>query len=135
VSFTGNNLENAPENSFVTTFNLTLPAFGDTDWFIEGDGSYTDERFTEPDNNYALEDYWMFNFRAGLSGDRWSAVAYVNNAFDDTTVKSGLGNIDSRYIAFDAGVSPAGVLVPSGARFLLPDPRTYGVRVTYRFGE
>ena len=133
VNFTGNNLENAPENAFVTTFNYQRPAFSDTDWFIEGDGSYTDERFVAANNNYALEDFWMFNFRAGLSSDRWSAVAYVNNAFDDTTVKSGLDNIDSRYISFDGGTG--GVLVPSGARFLLPDPRTYGVRVTYSFGE
>jgi iron complex outermembrane receptor protein len=133
VSFTGNQLENAPENAFVGTFNYQRPAFGDTDWFVEGDGSYTDERFVAANNNYALEDFWMFNFRAGLSSDRWGVVAYVNNAFEDTTVKSGLDNIDSRYISFDGGTG--GVLVPSGARFLLPDPRTYGIRVTYSFGE
>ena len=133
VNFTGNNLENAPENAFVSTFNYQRPAFGDTDWFVEGDGSYTDERFVAANNNFALEDFWMFNFRAGLSSDRWTAVAYVNNAFEDTTVKSGLDNIDSRYISFDGGTG--GVLVPSGARFMLPDPRTYGVRVTYSFGE
>ncbi len=60
-------------------------------------------------------------------------MAYVDNAFDDTTVKSGLDNIDSRYISFDGATG--GVLVPNGARFLLPDPRTYGVRFTYSFRQ
>jgi outer membrane receptor protein involved in Fe transport len=132
VDFSGNNLENAPEHAFVGSFNYRRPLRGEMDWFLEGDGSFMDERFVAPANVLALDSFWLFNFRAGVSADNWEAVAYVNNAFDDDTVKSGLDNIDPRYVATDASFN---VLVPNGARYMLPDPRTYGLRVNYRFGQ
>ncbi len=132
VSFNGNDLEFAPENAFVASFRYDLPVDSSYDWFVEGDASYTDERFVQQANVLALEDYWMSNFRVGVSADQWDVVAYVDNAFDDDTPKEGIDNIDNRYLSIDT--SNFGILVPNGARYLLPDPRTYGVRLTYNFG-
>jgi iron complex outermembrane receptor protein len=132
VSFNGNELEFAPENAFVANFHYDLPIDAAGDWYVEGDASYTDERFVQASNILALEDYWMTNFRVGVSTDQWDIVAYVNNALDDDTVKEGIDNIDSRYLSIDT--SNFGILVPNGARYLLPDPRTYGVRLNYNFG-
>jgi outer membrane receptor protein involved in Fe transport len=137
VSFNGNDLEFAPKNSFVGAFRYDLPFDGGgLDWYVEGDGSYTDERFVAANNILALDDYWMFNFRAGVNTEKWEVIAYVDNAFDDDTAKEGLDNIDTRYLSADF-TAPAGfsILVPNGARYLLPDPRTYGIRATYRFGN
>ncbi len=100
------------------------------DWFVGADASYTDERFVAADNNPALDDFWIANIRAGVAGDNWEVTGFVDNAFEDLTVKEGLDNIDSRYVAFGGGV-----LVPNGARYLLPNPRTYGIRANYRFGD
>jgi len=135
VNFSGNSLEFAPENAFVAGFRLDLPVdIAGQDWFFEGDASWTDDRFVAANNQLALEDYWMANFRLGVMADRWEVVAYIDNAFDDDTVKEGIENIDSRYVSFDGTPGSSGVLVPNGARYLLPDPRTYGVRLTYNFG-
>lgn len=138
VSFNGNQLEFAPEHAFTTSFRLDLPieiaALGNQDWFFEGDASWTDDRFVDANNNLALEDFWLANFRLGVSADSWDIVAYVDNAFDDATPREGIENIDSRYVSFDGTPGSAGVLVPNGARFLLPDKRTAGLRLTYNFG-
>ena len=130
VSFSGNDLEFAPEHAFVASAQYRRPLTQDFDWLVEGDGAFTDERFVNTDNTLALDSYWLFNFRAGLASERWEVIAYVDNAFDDTTARMGLDNIDNRYLAFGGAV-----LVPNGARYLLPDPRTYGIRASYRFGE
>lgn len=130
VSFSGNQLEFAPENSLALTGQYQRSINSGLDWYVGGNAAYTDERFVAADNNLALEDYWLVNLRAGLIGERWELTAYMDNALENTAAKEGLDNIDSRYLAFGGGV-----LVPNGARYLLPDPRTYGVRATYRFGD
>jgi outer membrane receptor protein involved in Fe transport len=132
VDFSGNELQFAPENAFTSLVRYSRAINQNFDWYVEGDASYLDERFADFRNLLTLDDYWLANFRAGVVSDNWEFMAYVNNAFDDSTAKTGSDNIDLRYLAFDFGTST--VLVPNGARYLLPDPRTYGVRVTYNFG-
>jgi hypothetical protein len=158
ISYDGNNLEDAPENAFVGSARYERAWNSQVDWFLEGNSEYLDERFVAADNNLALDSYWLFDARAGLTSDewevvafvdnvldddtvksglnnidqRWEVVAFVDNVLDDDTVKSGLNNIDQRYLAVDA--LTFAVLVPNSARYLLPEPRTYGVRFNYRFG-
>ncbi len=132
ISYDGNNLEDAPENAFVGSARYERAWNSQVDWFLEGNSEYLDERFVAADNNLALDSYWLFDARAGLTSDEWEVVAFVDNVLDDDTVKSGLNNIDQRYLAVDA--LTFAVLVPNSARYLLPEPRTYGVRFNYRFG-
>ena len=134
VNFSGNELENAPENAFVGYFNYTRPFRTDMSWFIEGDAEFMDDRFVNPENSLTLDSYWLFNFRAGVQSDRWEVVAYVDNAFDDDTIKMGFDSIDTRYLAANF-IGQFTLLVPDGARYMLPDPRSYGIRATYRWGE
>ncbi|RMF94561.1 MAG: TonB-dependent receptor [Gammaproteobacteria bacterium] len=131
VDFSGNQLEFAPEHAVRISGRYQRPFDASRDWFIEGDASFTDERFVQANNTLALDSYWTSNLRVGLSSDHWEVIAYVDNLFDDDTVKEGLDNIDSRYLAFPSFGS---ILVPNGARYLLPDPRTYGLRVAWRYG-
>jgi outer membrane receptor protein involved in Fe transport len=130
VSFSGNQLEFAPENALALAANYRRAMTSKLDWFIGADASYTDERYVAADNNLALEDYWIANLRLGLAAENWEVTGFVDNLFEDLTVKEGLDNIDSRYLAFGGGV-----LVPNGARYLLPAPRTYGIRANFRFGD
>lgn len=82
----------------------------------------------------SLDSYWLANFRAGITNPQWDVIAYVDNAFDDDTIKSGLDQIDLRYLAANFA-GPFALVIPNSARGLLPDQRQVGLRVNYRFGE
>jgi len=134
VNYSGNNLENAPENAFVANAGYRRPMTESLDWLVEGNMMWQDFRYVNAGNTLKLDDYSIWNFRLGVASDRWDAVAFIDNAFDDDTVKNGFDSIDSTYLAADFSQGFT-LLVPSGARYMLPDPRTYGVRVSYRFGK
>jgi hypothetical protein len=59
--------------------------------------------------------------------DTWDILAYVDNAFDDDTVKTGFEDGSIPYFFTNNQLLNQGTLI-------LPDPRTYGLRATYRFG-
>lgn len=127
LDYSGNELEGAPENSLVGSARYQRPLVGGTDWFVEGNFEFQDDRFQNDQNTLILPSYWMFDFRAGVSNDSWDVIAYVDNAFDDDTVKTGFA--DGDVPAFQA----TNLFLNKGT-LILPDPRTYGLRVNYRFG-
>lgn len=96
--------------------------------FIQLLASYSSERFIGEDNLSWLPDYTLVDLYMGLAGDHWAATLYVKNAGDDDTIRSGLGNIDY-------GLLPDGRSPPQGLSLYLPDPRTAGLRIDYRFGD
>lgn len=126
VSYEGNELEGAPENALVGGARYQQPLVGGTDWFVEADVEFQDDRFVAADNQLIFPSYWMANFRAGVSNDAWDIVAYVDNAFDDDTVKTGFADGDVPTFANT-------FLFQNHATIILPDPRTYGLRINYRF--
>jgi outer membrane receptor protein involved in Fe transport len=133
LDYSGNELEYAPDHAFTGTLSYRRPLRGATDWLAEFDGSYTDERYADQANTVKFDSYWLANLRLGVSSDRWDVIGYVDNLFDDDTIKTGFTSIDPRYIAFDPATF-FGPVLPNGARLLLPDQRSYGLRVNYRFG-
>lgn len=133
IDYSGNRLENAPEHTFVGSASYRRPLVGATDWLVEADARYQSERYPDSDNRQELDKFWIANLRAGISNERWDVVAYIDNVLDDDTIQSALSQIDLRYVAFDFGTN--GVMIPNAARVLLPDPRTYGLRMSYRFGR
>jgi outer membrane receptor protein involved in Fe transport len=127
ISFDGNELEDAPENALVGNVRYENPLVGSTDWFVEADAEYQDERFDNDENNLVLPDYWLFNFRTGVTNDQWDIVAYVDNAFDDDTVKTGFADGDIPNFQLTGRFENKGTLY-------MPDQRQYGLRMNYRFG-
>ena len=131
--FAGNKLERTPENALVLQANYTRQ-FGSLnfDWFVEANANYEDERFLDENEFVKFDDYWRVDARAGLTGENWEAIAYVNNLFDDDTVITGGSGPD-----FGRQVTETGFLAGFGAGHffgVLPEPRTVGVRASYRFG-
>lgn len=59
---------------------------------------------------FETPDYAIFNFRAGIENEKYSLVAYVENAFDKLYWTGGYDNV------YFSGIH------------LLPNPRTFGVR-------
>ena len=119
LNFTGNQLERTPENAGVIGFNYTQQFFDSGfDWFVAENGPY-------------FEDYWLVDARLGLQGEQWDFMVYVDNVFDDDTIKSGGSGPDFgtqvNELGFTAGL---GVTQFFGT---LPEPRVYGLRAAYRF--
>lgn len=130
LDLSGNELEFAPRHSMVHVGDFTRPIAGQgISAFFGWNVLYQDERFTSADNFRILDAYWQLDLRAGLRGDQWTFMAYVDNAFDDDTVTSSGGNVDLAEGYVDSfSVAPPGI--PTA--FLRP-PRLFGVRVLYNF--
>jgi len=90
LDLSGNQLERAPENAFVGNVSLTRPFMSSgLDWFTSVNAIYQDERMRNPDNFIKWDDYWLFDFQLGLASENIEVLLYVDNVFDDDTLKSG----------------------------------------------
>jgi len=128
TDYSGNQLEGAPEHAAVGGVTWRANLVGSTDYLLAGDFEYQADRFASDKNLMVFPEYWLFNFRAGIVNDSWDILAYVDNAFDDDTVKSGFEDGDIPTFFATNRFLNHGTLI-------LPDPRTYGLRVNYRFGK
>jgi outer membrane receptor protein involved in Fe transport len=133
LNLSGNQLELAPENAFVGQFNLTRPFFvSGTDWFVGLDAVYQDERFLDADNTVKFDDYWQFDLRAGLQTDSIDVLFYIDNVFEDDTMRTGGSGPDFGPAMGDMGFSAG--LVRTHYFGPLTPPRIFGVRFNVRFG-
>ncbi len=80
-------------------------------------GSRTDETFAIN----TLPSYDLTNARAGIEGDNWSAVLFVNNV------------ADKRALLND--ITQDAVNIPTYNRIAVSQPRTAGIDISYRFGR
>jgi len=131
LDYSGKELEYAPEHSFVGSFAYRRGFNATTDWFVEGDVIFQDERFQDPANRVKFDAYTVANFRLGITNEQWDLIAYVDNAFENEAVKTGFRSIYTPDFAF----APAGgVILPSGFQGVMPDLRQWGIRLNLRFG-
>ncbi len=126
IDNSGNAIEDIAKHSFVGSIQYTRPlASTGMDWFIQANAVYSSKRYANPDNLVILDSYWTADLRAGLSSESWDLILYVDNLFDDDTVKSVLGS-GSQIETVRQSLFPPG---PSGnVVAFLPDPRVIGVR-------
>lgn len=150
VSRTGNTMEDTPEHAFSAQVGWRQPlASTGFDWFADLTGRYQSKRFLEDDNTIWLDGYWLADARIGVDSDSWTLVGFVDNLFDDDTIKSaGTGpGISSANFRLGQLVAPGQTIVTGGrvsgiiaspsiptlVFATLPDPRTYRVQVSYKF--
>ena len=132
VDFTGNDVERAPQNSFVGIARYTSEVINDFNWFVDLQSTFRGKRFSNPNNQLRFDSYWQTDLRLGLNGGDWQVIAYVDNLFDDDTIRDGFNTGgDLRNFSIQG---PTFVL-PDSAQFYLPQPRTVGVRAAYYFGR
>jgi outer membrane receptor protein involved in Fe transport len=137
LDLSGNELEYAPQNAFVGNVAYRRLLRGSTDWFVEGDLNYQDERYQRFLNTVKFDDYTTVDFRAGIASDQWEIVAYVDNAFDDDTVKTGVNSTwNAGFGAVPNPPTPGRftTVLPADVQVILPDERQFGLRVAYSFG-
>jgi iron complex outermembrane receptor protein len=130
--FSGNKLDRTPEHAVVGVFDYSAPLpGGELDWFAGTNVSWQDDRFLDEENVTKADAYWMVDARLGLEGDRWSALVYLDNVLDDDTILTGGPGPD-----FGQQIVETGFLAGLGVSNIfgvLPDPRTFGVRLSYTF--
>jgi outer membrane receptor protein involved in Fe transport len=134
MNLSGNELEYAPKHAVVLGYTLEAPLTEDLTGFFEGNALYQDERYLDRFNVAQLDSYTVFDFRLGIRTDRWDLVAYVDNAFDDQTIKTGTGAVLTRDAQSVAFPGPFTFVIPPSALAVLPDLRQFGIRASVRFG-
>jgi len=130
VSFNGNQVERTPRHSFVGLARYSSPVTADFNWFVDLQTSFRDDRFANPNNLLEFDSYWLADLRVGLNGSNWQVIAYVDNLFDDDTIRDGFNTGgDLRNFSIEG----ATFALPDSAQYYLPSPRSYGIRAAYRF--
>jgi outer membrane receptor protein involved in Fe transport len=144
MSFNGNELERAPKHALLANLNYTNNLFETGyEWFGEASWRYQDSRYVEAFNIVEFRAYNLTDFRAGILADYWDVTFFLDNAFDDDTIITGGPNpgIPTGSFGFGLSVPPfppginAGPKLPSDAYAQLPNPRTAGIRASFRFGQ
>jgi outer membrane receptor for ferrienterochelin and colicin len=128
TDYSGNELEGAPEHALTGNARWQAGLVGSTDYFLESDFSFQDDRYASDKNQMVFPSYWLVNVRTGVVNETWDFIAYVDNALDDDTVKTGFEDGDIPTFGATFNFLNHGTII-------LPDPRTYGLRVNYRFGK
>jgi hypothetical protein len=126
-NLSGNQMENAPKHSLILGGQFKQPVSVNLNWFVEADARYQSKRYTDFYNRLWFNAYWNLDLRTGLSADQWELTAYVNNVFDDDTIKTGIqsSNFNTGFIG--------NTTLNNGFLANLPDRRQFGVRANYRF--
>ena len=108
--------------TFALDFNMPSNQWGGGEWFARWDGWYQSETYVWVINLAETEAALLHNLRGGWQNDRFTIAAWVENATDDDSVLSAVrftGSFITRQLGF---------------KLSLPEPRTYGLTFTARFG-
>ncbi|MEE4184783.1 MAG: TonB-dependent receptor [Gammaproteobacteria bacterium] len=91
----GERLPQTPELSATAIAQYTAQLGGSgLEWFARGEGVYVGSRYASTLNIAETGDSFDMNVRLGLQNERYSAVLFVQNLFDDDTFESLRGNAD-----------------------------------------
>jgi outer membrane receptor protein involved in Fe transport len=117
----GNRLEMTPTSSAVLMGKYAHSVFADVKGFVEADARYTSDRPTDEYNVRFIPAQTAVNGQLGLDGDRWTALVYVENLFNQDKIQG----------AFLAGdffhQGQTEIIVTPAA------PRRAGARISYRW--
>jgi outer membrane receptor protein involved in Fe transport len=132
INLSRHKMEDVPKHSVVALAGYYPPLGGSgLSGILETDVEWQDSRYMDEFNDREVDAYSIVNMRAGVETEKWDAVVYLNNAFDDDTIQSwsaGTGVVataertDANYVAF-----------PSEGFGIAPAPRHWGVRANVRF--
>ena len=124
IDLSGNPLENAPPNSMVLGLNYNWEASNGATWVAEADIMFQDDRYIDSFKRVYLEGYYKVDLRLGYVTDNLEITAFIDNAFDDTSTRSGFGFTDFPNMMFVLPIpSFCGVAGPgAGSGIYHPNP-------------
>ena len=134
VDLSNNTMEDIPEHSLVATLGY-YPSLGSASFsgLLEADFQYEDERFIDEFNDRKIDSYSLVNLRAGLQADTWDLLFYVNNAFDDDTIRSWSAATGLVATSEKDLINPNMSIFPAEGFSIAPPPRHWGMRANFRF--
>ncbi len=148
VDRSGFDLERSPDHAWQFTLAYQGPSRIRQGWdsFASFSANYQGERFIEDFNKKTLQSYWLANLNFGLATDEWEFTVYVDNVFDDDTVRwagggPGMPVSDWRLAILVDTTRPgppstsilAAPRIASTVYGYLPPPRQIGLRFNYSF--
>ena len=144
IDLTGRELEDIPRHSLFAGFSWRSELANGAEFMVDLDFQYQGSRWETEWNRLEFESYVLTDLRVGLSRGPWSVMAYVENLFDDDTIRTGFSVTDFAAIDFAMGFVPPPRVPPPGQYFFTlwipnlmmlyyPDPREFGVRASYSF--
>ena len=118
VDVDGNDVPGTPEYTGMLGGQLTRQIVRSWSWFVRGEAAFYGGFQYDEANTASQDAYSLVNFRGGVTGRRYSVIAWVKNAFDEFYVP----------IAFAyPGLAPSGFVGEPGR------PRTFGVTLGIGF--
>ena len=144
VDLTGNEIEDVPTHQLFAGISWRSPMANGGELMVDLDFQYQGSRYEAEWNLLEIESYMLADLRVGVSNGPWMIMAYVDNLFDDDTMRSALSAPDFAGISVVAGFVPPPRVAPPGRFFVTqlfpnstniyyPDPREFGVRASYTF--
>jgi outer membrane receptor protein involved in Fe transport len=132
LNLSGRELEFVPKHSVIAGLSWQREVVRDIDFLFEMNYLFQDDRFTSAFNQQILPSYSQWDFRLGWTSNAWSIIGYVDNAFEDSKVKSTFANTYNQGISTAA--PPFTFVLPLNQTPILPPGRSFGLRMSYRFG-
>ena len=125
-NFAGKKVPNTPPHSAYLSVRYERPVWNlsghhPVEGFMEGTLQYESARYGDDYNTWKLGAFIEPRVQVGLETPRWSALFFMNNMFNDRTIRSAITNVDLHNNQHSTALA------------LLPDPRTFGVRLGYKF--
>ncbi|MDX2224571.1 MAG: TonB-dependent receptor [Rhodospirillaceae bacterium] len=133
VDKSGHKLEFAPTHSLQLNVLFRQDIGGDMSWVSEFSAQAQSKRYADDDQRSFLQGFWSADIRSGVEADSWAVTAYVDNVFNDDTIKAGLANTDFPGLSAIIVPGPFTLVLPSNFTANLPDKRQFGVRASYKF--
>lgn len=132
INLNGHTMEDVPEHSVVALVGY-YPTLGGSglSGLLETDVLWQDGRYMDEFNDRSLDSYSVINLRVGVEADNWDAMLYLNNAFDDDTIKSWSGGTGVVETADRSDLNEVGF--PAEGFAIAPPPRQAGFRANIRF--
>jgi outer membrane receptor protein involved in Fe transport len=134
IDLSNNTLEDVPEHSVVAMIGY-YPPLGSAGFsgLLEADVQYDDQRFIDEFNDRKIDSYSLVNLRAGLQSETWDLLFYVNNAFDDDTIRSWSAATGLVATSEKNLIDPNMAIFPAEGFSIAPPPRHWGMRANFRF--
>ena len=133
LDLSGRKLEGLPKNSFVGTLSYRTPINSSLDMLAEIQTQYQSKRYQSEFNVLYFDDFWLTDLKLGVQAETWEVIGYIDNFFDDETIKSGFVSPDFTLFSISFNPPPLTVNLPNQATYNLSDPRTVGIRASMRF--
>lgn len=129
----GHTLERTAKHSLVLSASYTAPLTDEISWLIETDLQSQSKRFDTADNILTLPSYTLVDLRVGLTGENWDVIAFVDNVFEDDTVKIAFNATDFDTINLAFFPPPFTFILTNALHATLPNKRQAGIRIGYNF--